>query len=107
MLPDGMFDRTTPTNFFAPRRQERKEKNLSISPNLAAFAPWNTGSTEVELFARSAIPQGESSSIRLPKCKPSLHNNPHLIRCHGNFLREMGGRIIQELLFGALRLEVR
>jgi len=28
------------------------------------LAPWNIDSTEVEVFARSAIPQGESSSFR-------------------------------------------
>jgi hypothetical protein len=37
-----------------------KRKILLFSPNLASFAPWNTDSTEVNLFARSAIPQGDS-----------------------------------------------
>ncbi|MEE9549430.1 MAG: hypothetical protein V3W08_03400 [Candidatus Binatia bacterium] len=46
---------------FSPRRQDRKdgkEKYFSISPNLAPFAPWNTDSTKIELFALNAIPQG-------------------------------------------------
>src|SRR5205823_13602813 len=34
----SMFDRTTSTKFIAPRRQERNEKYLLISPNLACFA---------------------------------------------------------------------
>ncbi len=33
------------------------------------LAPWNTDSTKIELFSRSAIPQGESSFIR---------SSPHL-----------------------------
>jgi len=46
-----------------------KRNNLLFSPNLAPFAPWNTYSTKIELFARSAIPQGEFSVIRFPKRK--------------------------------------
>ncbi len=43
-------------------------KEFLLSPNLACFAslrlaPWNTNTTEVDLMARSAIPQGESSFI--------------------------------------------
>ncbi len=62
-----MFKKTNSAKIFAPRRQDRKdgkEKYFSISPNLAPFAPWNTDSTEIELFAQSAIPRGELSFIR-------------------------------------------
>ena len=85
-----MFNRTTSTKFFAPRRQDRKEKYFPISPNLACFAPlrlapwnilstealsfhsrhyftgrvpWYTDSTKIELFARSAIPQGSPCGV--------------------------------------------
>ncbi len=110
--PSSLFIRTTSTKVFAPRRQDRKERNpnfeyrnskqyrtLKFSNNeckfqavydicifviwicfefrisgfysclfLASFAPlrlapWNTDSTKIELFARSAIPQGESSFL--------------------------------------------
>ncbi len=91
-----MFNIMTSTKFFAPRRQDRKEKYFPISPNLASFAPlrlapwnilstealsfhsryyftgrapWNIDSTKIELFVRSAIPQGELSFIRFPKPK--------------------------------------
>jgi hypothetical protein len=47
-----MFNRTISIKFFAPRRQARKEKYFSISPNLASFAPLR-----------------ESSFIRFPKRK--------------------------------------
>jgi len=59
--------------FLAPvdstRRQDGKEIFFSTCPDLASFAtlrlaPWNTDTTEVELFAPSVIPQGESSSSR-------------------------------------------
>ena len=70
--------------------QDRKEKYFPISPNLASFAPlrlapwnilstealsfhsrhyltgrapWNTDSTKIELFARSAIPQGSPCGV--------------------------------------------
>ncbi len=44
-----------------------------FSPNFACFAssrlaPWNTHSTEVELFAHGPIPQGETSSLLLTLC---------------------------------------
>ena len=85
-----MFNRTTSTKFFAPRRQDRKEKYFPISPNLASFAPlrlapwnilstealsfhsrhystgrvpWNTYSTKIELFTQSAIPQGSPRGV--------------------------------------------
>ncbi len=46
-------------------------KEFLLSLNLACFAslqlaPWNTDSTEVKSFTRSAIPQGETSFIRFP-----------------------------------------
>jgi len=46
----------------------RKSAVSMFSPNLAPFAslrlaPWNTVSTEVQLFTPSVIPQGESSSL--------------------------------------------
>ncbi len=102
-----MFNRTTSTKFFAPRRQDRKEKYFPISPNLAFFAslrlapwnilstealffhsryyftgraPWNTDSTKIELFARSAIPQGESSFIRFLKPKFNVKFQICLVR---------------------------
>ena len=72
-------------------RQGRKGNFFSISPNFAPFAPWNsltdgalvlhschyytgrapcnTDSTKIELFARSAIPRGESPFVRFPKPK--------------------------------------
>jgi hypothetical protein len=86
----NMFIRTTSTKFFAPRRQDRKEKYFPISPNLASFAPlrlapwnilstealsfhsrhyftgrvpWNTDSTKIELFTRNAIPQGSPRGV--------------------------------------------
>ncbi len=45
-------------------------KILIVSKNLACFAalrlaPWNTDSTEVKLFAQSAIPQGEVSFLKI------------------------------------------
>ena len=46
------------------RRIKCSAERLQLSPNLASFAPWNTDSTKVELFARSAIPPGESLFIR-------------------------------------------
>jgi len=60
------------------RRRDRKDKYFPVSPNLASLlrqrtdqpqaeplqlAPWNTDSTKVELFARSAIPQGSPSGV--------------------------------------------
>jgi hypothetical protein len=38
-------------------------------------APWNTDSTEVKLFARSTIPQGESSFIRFHKASHRLSDS--------------------------------
>jgi len=61
-----MFNRKTSTKIFAPRRQARKGKYFPIFSELGVLcalqlAPWNTKSIEVELFAGSAIPRGESS----------------------------------------------
>ncbi len=42
-------------------------KNRTTSTKI--FAPWNTNSTEVELFSRSAIPLGEALFIRFPRYK--------------------------------------
>ncbi len=75
---DKMFNRTTSAKFFAPKLRRRTDQPLAeprpqrrilFSPDLASFAslrlaPWSTDSTEVELFAPSVIPQGESSSTR-------------------------------------------
>ncbi len=44
------------------------------------FASWNTDSTKIELFARSAIPQGESSFIRFPKPKFNVKFQICLVR---------------------------
>ncbi len=48
--------------------------------HLASFAPWNISSTKIELFARSAILQGESSFIRSSphRAKPVL--SPSFVR---------------------------
>jgi len=83
---DKMFNRTTSAKFFAPRRQDRKEKCFSTCPDLASFAslrlaPWNTDSTEVELFAPSVIPQGESSSSRFRNPKFNGKLQIGLVRC--------------------------
>ena len=43
------------------------------------LAPWNTNLTEVELFARSAIPQGESSFFRFRNPKFNRKNQICLI----------------------------
>ncbi len=37
-----------------------RASNLHFCLTLASFAPWNTDSTKIVLFSRSAIPQGES-----------------------------------------------
>ena len=62
------FARVIVYPIFSSSRQDRKEKNFPISPNLASFAPlqlapWNTDSTKIELVARSAIPQGSPRGI--------------------------------------------
>ncbi|MEC4679544.1 MAG: hypothetical protein VST67_02450, partial [Nitrospirota bacterium] len=37
ILTDRMFNRTTSTKFFAPRRQARKEKNIAIFSELGVL----------------------------------------------------------------------
>jgi hypothetical protein len=66
-----MFSKATSTKFFAPYGPEGQDAKRAkkiiflFSKNLASFAPWNTDSTMIKLFAPSAIPQGELSFVRL------------------------------------------
>ncbi len=40
-----------------------RASNLHFCLTLVSFAPWNTDSTKIELFARSAIPQGSPRGV--------------------------------------------
>jgi len=67
------------------------------------LAPWNTDSTKIELFARSAIPQGESSFIRFPKPKFNGKFQICLVRfCVKEQLKKKGTRSIWGLLRSSL-----